>query len=113
MIQPSLYAQGTLRLIYNIVLYAPCRGASTRFVQYVWRCTWQELSFGGYYRDDAGKLIVGDGGLNGVELGPAIEITTGWKPVDRLATYTGGSGTDTLSFLYIVQKVGPVDIYYR
>ena len=55
--------------------------------------------------DNAGKDIVGDTGLNGVELGPAVEVTPGWKPVDRLATYSGGSGTDTLSFLYVVQEV--------
>lgn len=55
--------------------------------------------------DNAGKIMVGDDSLNGVELGPAVEVTRGWKPEDRLATYTGGSGTDTLSFIYIVQEV--------
>lgn len=69
----------------------------------------QDLSFGGYYRDDFGKAIVGDDGLNGVELGPAVEIMAGNKPADRFATYAGGTGTDTLSFLYIVQEVGTVN----
>lgn len=55
--------------------------------------------------DNAGKDMVGDTGLNGVELGPAVEVTPGWKTVDRLATYSGGSGTDTLSFVYVVQEV--------
>lgn len=66
----------------------------------------QDLSFGGYHRDDLGKDIVGDYGLNGVELGPAVEETTGWKPADRLAIYSGGSGTNTLNFLYTVREVG-------
>lgn len=65
----------------------------------------QDLSFGGYHRDDLGKEIVGDYGLNGVELEPAVEETTGWKPADRLAVYSGGSGTDTLTFLYTVREV--------
>lgn len=65
----------------------------------------QDLSFGGYHMDDVGKNIVGDAGLNGVLLGPSLEITRGWKPADRYAIYTGGSGTDTLSFLYNVQEV--------
>lgn len=69
---------------------------------------WQDLSFGGYYRDDLGRVIVGDGGLNGVELGPAEESTPGWKPVDRFALYTAGSGSDTLTFLYTVQEVHTV-----
>lgn len=55
--------------------------------------------------DESGKSMVGDDGLNGVELGPAEEVTRGWKPADRLASYSGGSGTDTLSFVYIVQEV--------
>lgn len=55
--------------------------------------------------DNAGKVMVQDNSLNGVELGPAVELTRGWKPADRLALYTGGSGTDTLSFIYVVQEV--------
>lgn len=55
--------------------------------------------------DNSGKNRVGDDGLNGVELGPAEEVTRGWKPADRLAFFGGGSGTDTLSFLYVVQEV--------
>lgn len=58
--------------------------------------------------DKSGKDIVGDGGLNGVELGPAEEVTRGWKPADRLASYSGGSGTDTMSFVYIVQEVSVI-----
>lgn len=65
----------------------------------------KDISFGGYFMDSSGKNIVGDDGLNGVELGPAEEVTRGWKPADRLASYSGGSGTDTLSFVYIVQEV--------
>lgn len=65
----------------------------------------QDMSYGGYFMDNAGKNMVGDTGLNGVELGPAVEVTPGWKTADRLATYSGGSGTDTLSFVYIVQEV--------
>lgn len=65
----------------------------------------QDLSFAGYIMDNAGKAMIGDDSLNGVELGPAVEVTRGWKPADRLATYTGGSGTDTLSFIYVVQEV--------
>lgn len=70
----------------------------------------QDLSFGGYFIDNSGKAMVGDDGLNGVELGPALEVTRGWKPADRLAVYTGGSGTDTLSFIYVVQEVGSCEI---
>lgn len=55
--------------------------------------------------DDSGKDVIGDDGLNGVELGPAVQLTPGWKPADRLAVYTGGSGTDTVSFIYVVQEV--------
>lgn len=66
----------------------------------------QDLSFAGYHRDDFGKVLVGDDSLNGVELGPVAEVTKGWKAEDRLAVFVEGSGTDTLSFLYIVQKVG-------
>lgn len=55
--------------------------------------------------DSSGKEIFGDDGLNGVELGPAVQVTRGWKPADRLAVYTGGSGSDTLSFLYVVREV--------
>lgn len=65
----------------------------------------QDISFGGYFMDISGKVMVGDDGLNGIELGPAVEVTPGWKPADRLAVYTGGSGTDTLSFIYVVQEV--------
>lgn len=53
-----------------------------------------------------GKAIFGDSGLNGVILGPAMKITPGWKPIDRFAVYSGGSGSDTLTFLYIVKRVG-------
>lgn len=58
--------------------------------------------------DNSGKGMIGDDGLNGVELGPAEEVTPGWKPADRLASYSGGSGTDRVSFVYIVQEVKPV-----
>ncbi|CAM9289872.1 unnamed protein product, partial [Sphacelaria rigidula] len=64
----------------------------------------KDLSFAGYHRDDFGKVLVGDDSLNGVELGPVAEVTKGWKAEDRLAVFVEGSGTDTLSFLYIVQK---------
>ena len=71
-----------------------------------WSITYlQDLSFGGFHRDDIGRDIFGDSGLNGIELGPVVELTSGWKPGDRLAMYVGGSGSDTLIFLYTVQEV--------
>lgn len=84
-----------------------CRFTIEPFAQHRCRTTPppQDISFGGYFIDKSGKAIVGDDGLNGVELGPAVEVTPGWKPADRLAAYTGGSGTNTLSFIYVVQEV--------
>ncbi|CAM9114790.1 unnamed protein product [Hapterophycus canaliculatus] len=64
----------------------------------------KDISFGGHFMDNHGKAIIGDDGLNGVELGPAVQVIPGWKPADRLAVYTGGSGTDALSFVYVVQE---------
>lgn len=61
--------------------------------------------------DNLGKNIVGDTGLNGVELGPAEEVTRGWNPTDRLASFSGGSGTDTLYFVYIVKEVKSVYLF--
>ncbi|CAM9804617.1 unnamed protein product, partial [Scytosiphon promiscuus] len=64
----------------------------------------KDISFGGYFMDDSGKAVIGDDGLNGVELGPAVQVTPGRKAADRLAVYAEGTGTDTLSFIYIVQE---------
>lgn len=82
----------------NLRAFPPVATLSVTFLQ--------DVSFGGFHGDNVGKGIVGDSGLNGVILGPAMEITPGWKPVDRLAVYNGGSGSDTLTFLYTVQRVG-------
>lgn len=76
-----------------------------RLVNHAFPTFTQDLSFGGYHRDDLGKNMVWNDSLNGLELGPAKEVTKGWKAADRFAAYTVGSGTDTLTFVYKVQDV--------
>lgn len=102
--QPYVYTRRN-HLLYLFLFALPLTSPQTLGRPCVDNRTMQDLSFGGYHRDDLGKVIIADDGLNGVELGPSIETKTGWKPADRLATYTRGSGTDTLSFLYTVREV--------
>lgn len=88
---------------YGTLLGSTSVGASSRRQRFL-RVA-QDLSFGGYHRDDLGKDIVWDDSRNGLELGPANEVTKGWKAADRFAAYTTGSGTDTLTFVYKIQEV--------